>query len=200
VLIPSLIPIAVSRSGQHIDYAAHLGGALIGIAVGLVVLKTWRDASPVPRFTAFAAGVCLAGAAVIALAIVPLHRNYAGYELETFLIPPDQLPKSNADGKTRSADLVARYPRDPRARLMRAAALLDDRDPAGAERELRAGLKEDEILKTKFQPDLEVRLRTVLAAVLVDKGQNAEAKAIARPACGAAGSMREMLDTLKVCE
>src|SRR6266567_1131298 len=45
VLIPSLIPIAVSRTGGHIDFAAHIGGAVTGVAIGLAMLKTWRDTS-----------------------------------------------------------------------------------------------------------------------------------------------------------
>ena len=62
-------------------------------------------------------------------------------------------------------------------------------------------MKEDEILKTKFPPDLEARLRTMLAAVLLDKGEAAEAKAVARPVCGdTAGPMRETLAKFQLCE
>src|SRR6266705_319475 len=164
VLIPSLIPIAVSRTGGHIDFAAHIGGAAIGLAV------------------------------------VPLREHYGSYVLETFLIPNDQLPKSGEDAKSRSADLVARYPRDPRARFLRASALLEESNPAAAEQELRMGLKEEQILRTKFSPDLESRMRTTLALVLVGRGQTAEAKAIAQPVCGAAGSVRGTLDRFRLCE
>ena len=201
VLIPSLIPIAMNRSGQQIDYAAHIGGALTGVAAGWLLLKTWRETSPAPRFGGFAAAVCLAGAAAIVFAVVPLREHYGDFVLETFLIPNDQFPKTGTEGKSRSADLVARYPRDPRSRLLRASALIDDRDPTGAEQQLRAGLKEEEILKTKFPPDLETRLRTMLAAVLLDKGEAAEAKAVARPICGSAtGPMRETLTRFHLCE
>jgi membrane associated rhomboid family serine protease len=37
-LIPSLIPLATGGSGAHIDYSAHIGGALGGAAVGVVIL------------------------------------------------------------------------------------------------------------------------------------------------------------------
>src|SRR6266704_2869316 len=168
VLIPSLIPIAVSRTGGHIDFAAHIGGAVTGVAIGL--------------------------------AVVPLREHYGSYVLETFLIPNDQLPKSGEDAKSRSADLVARYPRDPRARFLRASALLEESNPAAAEQELRMGLKEEQILRTKFSPDLESRMRTTLALVLVGRGQTAEAKAIAQPVCGAAGSVRGTLDRFRLCE
>jgi len=200
VLIPSLIPIAVSRTGGHIDFAAHIGGAVTGVAIGLAMLKTWRDTSTSPGFAGLAAAVCVAGVAAIGLAVVPLREHYGSYVLETFLIPNDQLPKSGEDAKSRSADLVARYPRDPRARFLRASALLEESNPAAAEQELRMGLKEEQILRTKFSPDLESRMRTTLALVLVGRGQTAEAKAIAQPVCGAAGSVRGTLDRFRLCE
>jgi len=201
VLVPSLIPIAVSRTGQHIDFAAHLGGALIGLAIGLIVLKTWREASPLPRFSGFAAAVSLAGFAAVALAIVPVRTHYDGYVLELQLMPDDQLPKTAAESKSRSADLVMRYPRDPRSRLYRATVLLEERNAAAAEQELRTGLNEERLLKTKFTPDLESRMRTMLALVLLDKGQAGEAKAVARPICGVArDAARETLGRYQLCD
>ncbi len=164
------------------------------------MLKTWRDTSTSPGFAGLAAAVCVAGVAAIGLAVVPLREHYGSYVLETFLIPNDQLPKSGEDAKSRSADLVARYPRDPRARFLRASALLEESNPAAAEQELRMGLKEEQILRTKFSPDLESRMRTTLALVLVGRGQTAEAKAIAQPVCGAAGSVRGTLDRFRLCE
>jgi hypothetical protein len=136
----------------------------------------------------------------LALAAAPLRIHYGDYELETFLIPRNQIPKTTEEWKSRSADLVARYPRDPRSRLLRASALIDSRDTAGAEQQLRAGLKEEQILKTKFSNDLEFRLRTMLAAVLFDKGDPAEALSVARPVCAATASpMRETLVKIQLC-
>ncbi|HAR45658.1 MAG TPA: hypothetical protein DCS05_05650 [Nitrospiraceae bacterium] len=118
------------------------------------------------------------------------------------LIPGNELQKTYSELKTRSADLVARFPRDPRARLFRAAALLDTRDPAGAELELRAGLREEEILKTQFTPDLGLRLRTMLAFTLLAEGNSAEAKAVALPICASSvsGPLREALDKGRLCD
>jgi rhomboid protease GluP len=200
VLIPSLIPIAVSRTGGQVDFAAHIGGAVTGVVIGLAMLKTWRDTSASPGFAGFAAAVCVAGVAAIGLSVVPLRGHYGSLVLETLLIPNDELPKPGADVKSRWADLVVRYPRDPRARFLRASALLEERTAAAAEQELRIGLKEELILKTKFSPDLESRMRTMLALVLLERGQIVEAKRVAQPVCGAAGPMRERLSASQLCQ
>jgi rhomboid protease GluP len=202
VLIPSLIPLATTGTGHHIDFGAHLGGALSGSVMGLAMLKTWRDTDSLPRFATLAAAFSLAGLVAFSLAFVPVARNYHSYVLSAMLIPGNELQKTFAELKVRSADLVARFPRDPRARLFRASALLDARDAAGAERELRAGLSEEEILKTQFAPELESRLRTMLALVLLDEGRSAEARTIARPICAASasGPLREALDKARLCD
>jgi rhomboid protease GluP len=204
VLIPSLIPLAVSRTGHHVDFAGHLGGALAGAAAGLAMLKTWRPESPAPAFTPLATAISIAGLAAFALAFVPVARAYPSYNLDALLIPDDQLPKSNAEAKAKSADLAARYPRDPRARLWQAITLIDRKDPAGAERELRAGLAEERILKTRLKPELEARMSGMLALILLERNQDAEAKAAAQPACGMTApsftGMREMLLKAHLCE
>jgi rhomboid protease GluP len=202
VLIPSLIPLATTGTGHHIDFGAHLGGALSGAVMGLAMLKTWRETSPLPRFLKLATAFSVAGLAAFTLAFVPVTRNFHSCVLSAMLIPGNELQKTYSELKTRSADLVARFPRDPRARLFRAAALLDTRDPAGAERELRAGLREEEILKTQFTPDLGLRLRTMLAFTLLAEGNSAEAKAVALPICASSvsGPLREALDKGRLCD
>jgi len=204
VLIPSLIPIAVVRTGTHIDYANHLGGALSGLVLGVALLKTWRADSPRPGFLPLAAAVSVAGALAFAASMWPPVRNHHAYELDLLLVPSAQLPRSREEAREKAPDLLARYPRDPRARLYQAQALIDGRDLAGAERELRAGLGEQELLKARFKPEFEATLRGMLALVLYDQDRRAEAKAAAQPACGIAapgfGPMRELLFKVELCE
>jgi hypothetical protein len=99
---------------------------------------------------------------------------------------------------------VARYPHDPRARLYRGSALLDARDFASAERELRAGLAEQEILKTTLVPArTDALLRTNLSIALYGSNQMAEAKTVAQPLCQASSAetatLRETLKRIRVC-
>lgn len=200
ILIPSLIPIATRSTGHHIDFGAHLGGALSGLLVGAVILKTWSETSISPRFVKLAGAVAVAGLAAFLVTLVPITNQYRTYVLGAMMIPKDQMPKSDEEVKSRSADLVAHYPRDPRAHLFRAATLLSTQDSVGAERELRAGLDDRESLG-QFSPELELRLRTTLALVLSDKGQLTEAKTTALPVCtSTATSMRDALNKAQLCE
>ncbi|MEO6920771.1 MAG: rhomboid family intramembrane serine protease [Collimonas sp.] len=202
ILIPSMIPLAVSRTGQHIDFGAHLGGAISGALLGLAMLKTWPITKPLPRLTGLATALSCAGLAAFVFTLAPITQHYGNYALDKLLIPNDQLPESTAEKKLHSADLVARYPRDPRAHFFRAAALVEASDSDGVVHELRTGLEEKEILETKFSPDLESRMETMLAFVLLDKGQRTEAKTVALRVCAksSSGPMHDALFKSKLCE
>ncbi len=204
VLVPALIPLATTRTGAHVDFGAHLGGAIAGAVAGLAMLKTWRDESERPAFLGVAAGVSVLGVLAFALSALPVVRNYHSFELEALLIPARELPTSNADAKARARDLLARYPRDPRAHLYQASSLIDRPDLRGAAQELRAGLAEEEILRTKFRPELQAQMSAMLALVLHDLRQPAEALTAAAPACGVTtpsfAKMHGLLVTTGLCE
>ncbi len=199
VLLPSLLPLASVFKGQRVDYAAHFGGAIAGAALAFVLLKIWPHDEPHPRWRV-AAVAALAGLVAFAYPVLPAIRGYPVAVLGAALIPQAQLPQSDAAAKVQSTELVARYPRDPRGHLMRARILLETQDVAGAERELRAGLVEEDLWRTLFSPDLAVALRTTLALVLASD-RIEEAKAVARPVCDAvqSGPSRDALDKLKLC-
>jgi len=77
MLIPSLIPIAVQRTGGHIDFAAHFGGALTGALAGLFLLRTWPTAEPHPRFRRAAAVVACVGVVAYLIAFAQVDLTYA---------------------------------------------------------------------------------------------------------------------------
>ena len=205
VLIPALIPLAMSPTGQRVDFAAHLGGALTGALAGWLLLKTWSPASARPAFVHGAAVIAIAGAAAFLFSAIPVARNYdARAAGESVLIPPQEVPKSAADAKAKAADLLARFPRDPRSHLYQANVLVDRNDLQGAAQALRAGLAEQEVLKTRFKPELEGQMRGMLALVLTDLNQRGEAQTVAAPACAltspAFAAMRQLLVGNKLCE
>jgi len=204
VLIPALIPIATTRTGGHIDFGAHLGGALTGLALGFAMLKTWKPESERPAFLPAATLICAAAVAAFGLSALPVVRDHHSYTLDALLIPSRELPASDAQARAKASLLAKRFPRDPRARLYLASAHLEAKDLAGAERELRAGLAEEEILKTKFKPELEGRMRGLLALVLNDEAKTEEAKSMAQPACGMSAPglarLRELLVQQQLCD
>ena len=201
VLIPSLLPLA-SVGGARVDYAAHFGGAIAGALVGLALWKTWDAGSPTPRGRRLALGITLLG--MIGLA-------WGGYGVvqtrgvATALAPQEEIARvatGTASPATLDA-LVRRWPRDPRARFVRAAARINGDNPAGAEEDLRAALADERVLRTGFRDRrLEIEVRTLLAQVLAQRGEEAEARAVVAPVChaGAGGRAPTGLAMLGLCE
>jgi len=211
ILIPSLIPLAMHRGeGGSIDYAAHVGGALVGGVVGVLLLRTWRLTDPVPRFRAAAALVALAGTGAAIAGAVLIARDYHGYvessvvaSYQDVLMPDESIPDGDHDDLIQRAEtLVAQFPRDPRAQLFNAVRLERKGDLAGAERALRTGLAERDLLATMFSSGaLETGLRASLAELLLHQDRRPEAVEAAAPSCksGPGGTVPEALQSLNVC-
>ncbi|NVJ28294.1 rhomboid family intramembrane serine protease [Myxococcus sp. AM011] len=69
LLVPSLIPIAMSRTGNAVDFAAHVGGALAGGVVGLWLARVWKREHATPPGTRWAGAlsVLALGAVVVSV-------------------------------------------------------------------------------------------------------------------------------------
>lgn len=202
ILVPSLIPIAAVRVGDRIDFAAHLGGVLVGLVLGAVLLATWPRSVAHPRFAGVARAVATAAIIVFGWSAYETYAGYSRHALARFLIPDDQLPKTDEEAVSRSAALLASYPRDPRSHLFGAVAALNANDAARAEAAIRSALGDREMLRDHFTPELEVLLTSVLAEALVAQGRDAEARKEAAPFCkhGSGGAAPERLKNLGVCE
>jgi hypothetical protein len=118
-------------------------------------------------------------------------------------MPESEVPGSLQEGSPRSADLVGRYPQDPRAHFYRAVFFLERKDLPDAERELRAALTQQQMLGLDNPPGLKFSLNMMLAIVLVYEGRMPEAKAMADSACAPQGrelhELRAMLEEKGVC-
>jgi rhomboid protease GluP len=201
VLIPSLLPLANALQSQtKVDYAAHLGGAIGGVAVGLLMLAIWPRNEPTPRLKPVAALIALAGVVGLAYPVMSVLQGYQAVAFTAQLIPADKYPKNAAEMRARASQLIAQYPHDPRPRFTRAADLLDARDLAGAEREARAALAEENLWRSILPPQVGNGLRVFLA-VAISRDRPEEALATARPVCAAVkdGPMRRMLDDRNLC-
>ncbi len=199
VLIPSMIPLFGGLTGERIDYAAHLGGALGGVAIGALLVLVWRPGELLPPYRKLAWILAAGGLCGALYSGVEIANGYARYGLQSGLIPANQLPKDTAAAKAKSAQLAASFPRDPRSHMYRALALMEAGDNAGTEKEWKAALAGDKMLRLFFKPELEEFIRANLAAALKQNGKEAEARAAAKPICGTKGELSDELAKEGLC-
>lgn len=132
----------------RIDHFDHAGGALAGVAIGLVILTLSGRHSAIPAFGGVAAGLAIALAGATFLSVP--RSGFGDVAISRLLIPTAELPKTDAEWLTRAQDLGRRYPRDPRAHL--ALALAAGSDRAVRERELDLVAKTQAALSTADVP------------------------------------------------
>ncbi|MCY1017657.1 rhomboid family intramembrane serine protease [Pyxidicoccus sp. MSG2] len=202
LLIPSLIPLGVSRTGGEVDFAAHVGGALAGGAVGMVLARVWARKEPVPPATLPVGAVGMLAAVALVVSVGFAFQYWKDSVLELELIPEESLPKTNGQGMAQAKELLERYPKDPRSHLFQAMVLMDANDLPGAERELRTALSEQHILEHFFTgTGLPRMLHEELGHVLVEQGRKDEARELVKPFCvpGKDGQLPATLVELELC-
>ena len=186
ILVPSLLPAffpAAAMAG-HIDYGAHLGGAIAGVAIAVFLKSIWDEQTNRPALQQTATVILATGAAVtiLAFSIATAHRGVHVSEPVT-LIPEREVPKTNAEGISRSADLVSRFPDDPRARFYRAIYFMKERDLSDAGTQLRAAVEAFSSHADDFEPQFGQTLKLTLALILAQQGDTSEARGMAQDSC-----------------
>jgi hypothetical protein len=208
--VPALLPMALGAEGGT-DWNAHLGGAICGVTLGVTLLSTWRENAERPgagREAAAVALVCL----VLSLSSGLIGAiDYSKYALSAAeRIPSNLLPERiDANGFTQAEDLVRRWPKDPRGRLMLGVNHLIRNQPAAAERELRATLAMiPNPERSPFAPIAAIA-NPYLAVALGMQNRTAEARTAAATFCDKPGSKREgaavaqlrkLLTTAGICD
>lgn len=197
--IPSLGPVLYQAS-SGVDYNAHLGGALGGALIALLIVSSWRDEQPRPGGAVFARWIAVGGllAAMISTGFAASHYRDRGAAAADF-IPLRDLPKNLDSGLSDSGALLARYPKDPRAHFFQALAYVKSHDRLPAETELRKTMA----LATR-PTDVPVRdlAQTYLAISLAERGVRREAADLARPGCSPKGQplLRRLLQRMRLCD
>jgi len=198
--IPALLPLVVAGASGEVDYFAHAGGALAGAAFGLALCAIWSADGLRPDFARPAAVAVLTGLAVSILCCGVAATRYAGYAADAKqFIPSSEMPATLKAGAKRSAELLARYPKDPRSHLLQAFALVEANRFLDAEAELRKAM-------TLTSSDAGGRLirnqaQAILAVVLLEQGRRNEAKTLAAGACRTKDqpALRRMLEKSSLC-
>ena len=195
--VPALLPLAFGASG-HVDYFAHAGGAIAGGALGMVICAIWSD-SPQPHFARLAGMVALAGLAGSLACSAFAATHYGAYAVKARdYIPAAEMPATLDAGAQRSVDLLARYPKDPRAHLLRGYALGQAQQLAAAEAELRQTLA---IASTDASGGaVRDQAQVMLALILLEQGRHREAMPLVANACHARNEMRRLLAKTKLCD
>jgi rhomboid protease GluP len=198
--VPALGPLLYSATG-HTDYHAHLGGAVAGAACAALLCGLWSEGRFRPDHARTAAWAACVGVAASVLACVLAAHGFEARRMESAeLVPNAAIRKSLSVGDARSAELLARYPNDPLAHLVRGFALVEKNRFVAAEFELRTALA----MPDKGPRGTTVRRRTriLLAAVLAEEGQHDEARRLAGDLCGEsdAAEAQTLLRKEKVCD
>jgi rhomboid protease GluP len=183
--IPALLPLSRSGGGIAVDYGAHFGGVLFGLAIGSLLIRTWKDDDALPRFRGLALGLAAAGGLVVAFGATSLAARHATYILAASLIPRQELPVGEADQIARADALIAAYPRDPRGYMFQAIARATREDFAGAEQAMRAALPLAEADEALLGRPLTNTIRGGLALAILGQGLERDARLVARPVCEA---------------
>jgi hypothetical protein len=198
--IPALLPLAIAASDQ-VDYFAHAGGAIAGGALGLTLCAIWSADGLRPdfaRLAAVAALTALAGSIVCCGVAASRYATYAADAAQ--FIRSSEMPAMLKTSAKRSAELLARYPKDPRSHLLQAVSLVEAHRLSDAEAELRTAM-------ALAPSDAGGRLirnqaQAILAVVLLEQGRRSEAKTLAAGACHANDQavIRRILEKMKLCD
>ena len=198
--VPALLPLAWGASGG-VDYFAHAGGAIAGGAVGMVICIVWSADSVRPNHARLAGLIALASFAgsLVCAGIAATH--YAAYAAEAQqFVRLSEIPPNMRAGAQKSADLLARYPKDPISHLLRAVYFVDEHRLGEAEAELRAtiALAAADLAAGAIR----VQAQAILAALLIDQGRHAEAKTLAAESCRMRDidPMKRIMVKAKLCD
>lgn len=197
-LLPSFLQLT---GGPIVDHAAHAGGFLSGVALGLLAIPLWRNLDEKPRGTRVAQMVSVAGVAVTAIAAVILIQDYPTHLLTQKLAPQDVISTVMSKPLVERQRLFARYPDDPRMRYVVALGMAQQGQVREALPDFRVALDQVETHQRLFPEPVRREIRLLLAIALSDTGDSAEARKTAALICGAAltPEQRQAIGQFRLC-
>lgn len=202
--VPALLPMFFDVH-NGVDYAAHLGGAITGAVIAIILCQCWPGDERRPRGSFV---ILLVPVAYFSLATIGIgyaardFRTYrsTGEESHSALMSDSDLPKAFKLGEAESASLVARFPNDPRAHLLRGVSLASASRFGAAEYEFRTALDRFKVNEGLPGHDLTVAL---LAFDLAAEARKIDAHEVAAPLCALASrpsDIETLLTKSHVCD
>jgi rhomboid protease GluP len=180
MFVTALLPTA----GGHVDLGAHMGGAVAGGLLGFLLLIFWPETEEHPGRAQLATGIWIAGltASLLAFALTAVFpAPHVGQKAQLSLIPPSEMPRNTEDGMARSAELVRRYPDDPRGHFLHAMTYLKLRELTEAQAEIRVAMAKSNAPGIRDLPDFRISLRLMLAVTMSVQDRISDAKAVLKP-------------------
>ncbi len=183
MVILSVVPSAVRPQGISVSYSSHIGGAIAGLIVILIIAACWRDGEDLPRGRWVGGGISLIAFAIMGLGIRGTVANYSAFWVAGSMIPNAALPRTEAEQSDLAPALLARYPSDPRSHMFMARSLQVRHDKIGAEQEYRAAFSLIQTHPDMFGKPFGDTVRAMLAQAMNDNGQHAAARELAQTLC-----------------
>jgi membrane associated rhomboid family serine protease len=189
---------------NHVNYYAHLGGALAGGVLAFILSQTWDREDFRPAFHKLAG---LAAVAYLALGLPAAALAARGYEARR-VAAAEFMPASQLEGVAlskvamRAPEFARRYPNDPMTKILTAVLHADNGGLAAGEADLRAAMA----MPTPTRPWAEKSLHAIaqgfLAVLVKAEGRRVEAKRLAEPLCAGDVSpeVTEMLLKERLCK
>jgi rhomboid protease GluP len=205
LLLPALIPFGGTGGDNHVDYACHLGGLLAGLATGVALQAAWTRGEDRPALGN--AGAVIGGVSLVIALLAFTFGAQPGSAAPqpTSLIPEEDIPANLDIGTEKARALVQRYPRDPRAHLLRGYAFIEEgNDYADAEEQFRQALAAQDNPEAHVSPDFGKIVSALLALTVAYQGRPDSARAIGGPTCSFAAerydSIHQAMVKAKICD
>lgn len=200
VALSALVPVGHVAGTAPIDYGCHVGGALFGALLGLLLLGNWQRGAILPSYRNPAAVLAAAAAIAFATSAYAVRISHPPATLAPWLIPSDELPHDAAGIDAQAESLLQRYPLDPRSFELVGTLRLRQRDYAEAEEDFRQAIKLDADHPGTLSPQFSMSTRALLAVSVLVQGRRSEALDLARPVCAAPPeAVSDMLAAAKLC-